>query len=255
MTWSESRLRLEVHDQRRLALQPQRAGGGEGGLDAVRLAVLQHAAHRAQRVAVFLEVGLEAVDDELLDALAACAGLSARAFRGAEAEFGRRRTGFAAHLPRGVGGGAEGDRTPDLLIANEALSQLSYSPYFPGGGADNGCRAACQAMRPMLASFHLIWRPHLPRRRKQVKKTVQTDQAPKALGPYSQAIVAGGMVYCAGQIPLDPATGDIVAGGIAEQTHAGAEEPARRPEGRPAAISTRGEDHGVPEGHERFRAP
>jgi 2-iminobutanoate/2-iminopropanoate deaminase len=50
------------------------------------------------------------------------------------------------------------------------------------------------------------------------KKPVQTNAAPKALGPYAQAIVAGGMVYCAGQIPLDPATGNIVAGGIAEQT-------------------------------------
>ena len=51
------------------------------------------------------------------------------------------------------------------------------------------------------------------------KKVVQTDTAPKALGPYSQAIAAGGMIYCAGQIPLDPATGNIVPGGIAEQTH------------------------------------
>ena len=51
------------------------------------------------------------------------------------------------------------------------------------------------------------------------KKAVQTDAAPKALGPYSQAIVANGMVFCAGQIPLDPATGNIVTGGIAEQTH------------------------------------
>jgi 2-iminobutanoate/2-iminopropanoate deaminase len=51
------------------------------------------------------------------------------------------------------------------------------------------------------------------------KKAVQTDAAPKALGPYSQAIVANGMVFCAGQIPLDPATGNLVAGGIAEQTH------------------------------------
>jgi 2-iminobutanoate/2-iminopropanoate deaminase len=50
------------------------------------------------------------------------------------------------------------------------------------------------------------------------KKTIQTDAAPQALGPYAQAIVGGGMVYCAGQIPLDPATGNIVAGGIAEQT-------------------------------------
>jgi 2-iminobutanoate/2-iminopropanoate deaminase len=52
-----------------------------------------------------------------------------------------------------------------------------------------------------------------------VKKVVQTDAAPKALGPYSQAVVANGLVFCAGQIPLDPATGNIVEGGIAEQTH------------------------------------
>jgi 2-iminobutanoate/2-iminopropanoate deaminase len=51
------------------------------------------------------------------------------------------------------------------------------------------------------------------------KKAIQSDAAPKALGPYSQAVVAGGMVFCAGQIPLDPATGDLVPGGIGEQTH------------------------------------
>ncbi len=51
------------------------------------------------------------------------------------------------------------------------------------------------------------------------KKAIQSESAPKALGPYSQAIVAGGMVYCAGQIPLDPATGNIVPGGVGEQTH------------------------------------
>ena len=50
------------------------------------------------------------------------------------------------------------------------------------------------------------------------KDAVKTNAAPGALGPYSQAIVAGGMVYCAGQIPLDPATGNIVSGGIAQQT-------------------------------------
>jgi 2-iminobutanoate/2-iminopropanoate deaminase len=50
------------------------------------------------------------------------------------------------------------------------------------------------------------------------KKPVQSSAAPKALGPYSQAIVANGMVYCAGQIPLEPASGEVVKGGIAEQT-------------------------------------
>lgn len=47
---------------------------------------------------------------------------------------------------------------------------------------------------------------------------VQTDDAPQAIGPYSQAIVVDGMVYTAGQIALDPRTKEIVDGGIAEQT-------------------------------------
>ena len=50
------------------------------------------------------------------------------------------------------------------------------------------------------------------------KRVVETGGAPKAIGPYSQAIIHGGIVYCSGQIPLDPATGQIVEGGIAEQT-------------------------------------
>lgn len=47
---------------------------------------------------------------------------------------------------------------------------------------------------------------------------VATDKAPKAIGPYSQAIVAGDLIFTAGQIALDPATMEIVSGGIAEQT-------------------------------------
>jgi 2-iminobutanoate/2-iminopropanoate deaminase len=49
-------------------------------------------------------------------------------------------------------------------------------------------------------------------------KIVHTDQAPAAIGPYCQAIVHGGLVFTAGQIALDPATGEVVAGGVAEQT-------------------------------------
>ena len=51
------------------------------------------------------------------------------------------------------------------------------------------------------------------------KTQVRTDSAPQAIGPYSQAIVAQGLVFCSGQIPLDPATGNLVEGGIDEQTH------------------------------------
>jgi 2-iminobutanoate/2-iminopropanoate deaminase len=50
------------------------------------------------------------------------------------------------------------------------------------------------------------------------RERIQTDHAPAAIGPYSQAIRAGGFVFCSGQIPTDPATGEFVAGGIAEQT-------------------------------------
>ena len=49
-------------------------------------------------------------------------------------------------------------------------------------------------------------------------QVVSTDGAPKAIGPYSQGIVAHGFVFTAGQIALDPASGEVVPGGIAEQT-------------------------------------
>jgi len=49
-------------------------------------------------------------------------------------------------------------------------------------------------------------------------RSVATGGAPAAIGPYSQAIVAGGLVFTAGQVALDPATGELVSGGIAEQT-------------------------------------
>jgi 2-iminobutanoate/2-iminopropanoate deaminase len=46
------------------------------------------------------------------------------------------------------------------------------------------------------------------------RETIRTDTAPGAIGPYSQAIVAGGVLYCSGQIGLDPATGNLVSGGF-----------------------------------------
>lgn len=49
-------------------------------------------------------------------------------------------------------------------------------------------------------------------------KKLHSDKAPKALGPYSQAIVAGGLLFASGQVPIDPATGNFVEGGIKEQT-------------------------------------
>ncbi len=51
-----------------------------------------------------------------------------------------------------------------------------------------------------------------------MKETVITENAPGAIGPYSQAIKAGGMVFCSGQIPIDPKTGEFVSQVVSEQT-------------------------------------
>jgi 2-iminobutanoate/2-iminopropanoate deaminase len=52
-----------------------------------------------------------------------------------------------------------------------------------------------------------------------VRQAISSDKAPTAIGPYSQAIKAGSMLFVSGQIPLDPATGAMVEGDIAVQTH------------------------------------
>jgi 2-iminobutanoate/2-iminopropanoate deaminase len=51
-----------------------------------------------------------------------------------------------------------------------------------------------------------------------MKEIVSTENAPGAIGPYSQAIKANGMVFCSGQIPIDPATGEFVSADVTEQT-------------------------------------
>ena len=51
-----------------------------------------------------------------------------------------------------------------------------------------------------------------------MKEIIQTEHAPNAIGPYSQAVKANGLVFASGQIPIDPQTGQFVPGGVAEQT-------------------------------------
>ncbi len=51
-----------------------------------------------------------------------------------------------------------------------------------------------------------------------MREAVSSNEAPAAIGPYSQAIKANGLVFCSGQTPMDPATGQVVSGGIAAQT-------------------------------------
>ena len=51
-----------------------------------------------------------------------------------------------------------------------------------------------------------------------VREVVSSKEAPEAIGPYSQAISANGLVYCSGQVPLDPSSGELVGGGVGDQT-------------------------------------
>jgi 2-iminobutanoate/2-iminopropanoate deaminase len=76
--------------------------------------------------------------------------------------------------------------------------------------------------REALAALSLPGLLVLPARRAagrsgKMKQEVRTDKAPKAIGPYSQGVVANGFVFVSGQIPLDPATGELVTGPIEDQ--------------------------------------
>jgi 2-iminobutanoate/2-iminopropanoate deaminase len=51
-----------------------------------------------------------------------------------------------------------------------------------------------------------------------MKRIIKTEEAPAAIGPYSQAVAAGGFLFCSGQIPLDPKTGQMIEGDIVAQT-------------------------------------
>ncbi len=55
-------------------------------------------------------------------------------------------------------------------------------------------------------------------RRKEVRQIVNTDEAPRPVGPYNQAVIVGKLVFTSGQIGIDPKTGELVSGGIAEET-------------------------------------
>ena len=67
-------------------------------------------------------------------------------------------------------------------------------------------------IQPVKFDFYLIIN------RKKMKKVIFTEKAPAAIGPYSQAVEVNGMVFLSGQIPVDPATGEFVPGGVTEQT-------------------------------------
>jgi len=68
----------------------------------------------------------------------------------------------------------------------------------------------------------LEWHQAMPTAERRIilmnKRVIKTEQAPPAIGPYSQAVVAGGLIFAAGQIPLDPGTAELVPGDVRVQT-------------------------------------
>ena len=83
-------------------------------------------------------------------------------------------------------------------------------------------------------------------------KIVHTDQAPAAIGPYSQGIVANGFLFTAGQIAIDPATGQVVQGDVVAQTERVMTNLAAVLDDRRRDVEGRREDDGLPAGHERL---
>lgn len=77
--------------------------------------------------------------------------------------------------------------------------------------------AAAQAAPPRNANSTAARQRKAAPPARATRRAVRTDRAPRAIGPYSQAVVANGLVFCAGQIGADPATGEMVAGGVREQ--------------------------------------
>src|SRR5262249_28501827 len=107
----------------------------------------------------------------------------------------------------------------DLRPAEEARGG---SPGRPGGlPRIHHRRPLRRRIRPRLRRVlpqPPVHRDPGTRRREMTMKFLATDGAPKAIGPYSQAVIEGGFLFASGQIPLDPATGELVGGGIEKAT-------------------------------------
>jgi 2-iminobutanoate/2-iminopropanoate deaminase len=83
----------------------------------------------------------------------------------------------------------------------------------------NICFLSTLDVNPALVRISAANAAHVPLERSctMLRDVIQTDEAPKAIGPYSQAIRSEGMIYLSGQLGMDPATGQLVEGGVGPQ--------------------------------------
>ncbi len=82
------------------------------------------------------------------------------------------------------------------------------------------------------------------------RQIIATDQAPKAIGPYSQAVAANGFLFTSGQIPIDPSTGQLVTGTIEEQAHQVFKNLTAIAQKAGIGLDKRRENHGVSVGYQ-----
>ena len=135
---------------------------------------------------------------------------------GADHPSGHVRRG-ARELERALESGRRDDGPSAAVEKREASAAVARGV----GGMLRVFGWTSAAVVPVLA---LVWAAGGRSKRRKgglmsvVKQVVSTDKAPAAIGPYSQAVRSGSLLFVSGQLPLDPATGNIVSGGVPEQT-------------------------------------
>ena len=118
----------------------------------------------------------------------------------------------------GLGGIATGTDAAEFMIAGATAVEVGtanfWDPQAPlriARELDHVSRTGKNRLRRGSRRNATILRDHM-------KNIISTEQAPKAIGPYSQAVISNGFAFLSGQIPLDPATNQLIEGGIAAQT-------------------------------------
>ncbi len=114
----------------------------------------------------------------------------------------------------GLGGIATGEDAAEFLIAGASAVQVGTANFWDPRAPER----IAEELDQFLEQENVARAADLVGTFENMKKIVSTEQAPKAIGPYSQAVVSNGFAFLSGQIPLDPATGQLIEGDVEAQT-------------------------------------
>ncbi len=118
----------------------------------------------------------------------------------------------------GLGGIATGTDAAEFLIAGASAVEVGTANFWDPQAPLRIAERAGRIFRARKSSASSRSHRHVTILKRRMKKIISTDRAPKAIGPYSQAVISNGWAFLSGQIPLDPTTNQIVEGGIGVQT-------------------------------------